>query len=229
MKGRMQRFYDSLARPLNGRERLAVALLVIPLLLSFWVPLWRISMEAPQYPDGLSMDIYPHTIVGGHDGKDIREINILNHYIGMLPIDRTHLTDLDWMPFAIGALVLFALRVALIGNGRSLVDLFVLTGYVFTFAFARFVFKLWTYGHDLNPDAPVKIPGFMPVLFGSKQLANFTTHSFPQLGTVFILAFILGVGVVTVVHFVWGGRAAKRATPKTPPVDVGHEHAAAPA
>ena len=49
------------------------------------------------------------------------------------------------------------------------------------------------------------------------------------LGTAFILVFILGVGVVTVVHFVWSGRAAKRATPKTPPVDMGHEHAAAPA
>src|SRR5581483_935601 len=187
-----------LDQPIRPSARIAIALLVIPLVLSFWVPLWRISMEAPQYPNGLSLDIFPHTIVGGHDGLDIREINILNHYIGMRPLDRAQFSDLDWLPFAIGGLALFALRVAAIGNVRSLVDLFVLTTYFCAFAFARFVYKLYTYGHELNPDAPVKVKGFTPALFGTKQIANFTTHSWPQAGSIFILAFALGIAIIMV-------------------------------
>ena len=62
-------------------------LLALPLLLSFLFPLWRISMKAPQYPDGLYMDIWSYQLTGGNDGHDIVEINTLNHYIGMPPID----------------------------------------------------------------------------------------------------------------------------------------------
>ncbi len=226
MKARGIGFFDRLGRPIDLRARVALALLVIPLLLAFSQPLWRISMVAPQYPDGLSMDIYPHTVIGGHDNKDIREINILNHYIGMLPIDRTHLTDLDWMPFALGGLALFTLRVAAIGNVRSLVDLFVLTTYVCSFAFVRFAYKLYTYGHDLNPDAPVKVPGFMPALFGTKQIANFTTSSFPQLGTLFIMVFVTGVAVVTVLHLIGPRRAGAQSAP---PIEIGRRGEPAPA
>lgn len=209
MKTVIRNFYETLTYPLSPRARIVIALLVIPLLLAFVFPLWRISMEAPQYPLGLSMDIYPHTVVGGHDGADIKEINILNHYIGMRPIDRAQLTDLDWLPFAIGGLALLALRCAAIGNVRSLIDLFVLTSYFCAFAMGRFVYKLYTYGHVLDPDAPVKVPGFTPALFGTKQIANFTTHSFPQLGAIGILVFALGLAFLSVAQFVRRRRAAE--------------------
>ncbi len=215
-------FYEFLGRPIYPQARLALALLVIPLVLSFWQPLWKISMEAPQYPQGLSMEIYPHTIEGGHDGSDIHEINILNHYIGMRKIDRAELSDLDWLPFALGGLVLFTLRVAAIGNVRSLVDLMVLTLYFCVFAMARFVYKLYSYGHNLDPDAPVKVPGFTPALFGTKQIANFRTHSFPQLGAVFIVVFAAGIVAVVLWHLVAGRRAARTA----PPIPMGAEAAA---
>jgi hypothetical protein len=197
----LRNFYEALESPLTVRARAIIALLVIPLLLSFVLPLWRISMEAPQYPNGLSMDIYPQTVVGGHDGADISEINILNHYIGMRPIDRTQLTDLDWLPFAIGGLALLALRCAAIGKVRSLVDLFVLTTYFCAFAMGRFVYKLSAYGHDLNPDAPIKVQGFTPALFGTKQIANFTTHSWPQLGSVGIFCFFAGLAAIAIAQF----------------------------
>lgn len=210
MRNIVRRFYELLGEPLRPRERVALALLVVLLLASFVLPLWKISMEAPQYPEGLSMEIYPHTIVGGHDGADIREINILNHYIGMRKIDRADLNDLDWLPFAIGGLTIFTLRVAAIGEFRSLIDLLVLTGYVCIFSFARFVYKLYTYGHNLDPNAPVKVQGFTPALFGTRQIANFTTHSFPQLGAVCIALFVLSLAAVTVWHFVVSHRRARR-------------------
>src|SRR5688500_16437162 len=100
----VDRFYEFLARPLYGPAR---PLLGIPLAVSFFQPLWRISMEAPQYPAGLSLEIYAYKIEGGNEGQHLAEINTLNHYIGMRSLDRQALSDLDWIPFALGGLAIF--------------------------------------------------------------------------------------------------------------------------
>src|SRR5262249_21210409 len=123
---------------------------------------------------------------------------------------RHDLTDLDWIPFALGLLGLLTVRCAAIGTVRSLVDLVVLTGYVSVFAFGRFVLKLYSYGHNLNPDAPVKIAPFTPVIVGTKQIANFTTSSYPGLGTALVGVFATGIAVVLVYHLVAGRRRAQR-------------------
>ena len=111
----VDRFYAFLARPLFTRTRWLLVLLVVPLLLSFAYPLWRITMEAPQYPNGLELDIYAYKLEGGNGGQHLQEINTLNHYIGMRSLDREALGDLDWIPFALGGLAIFTLRVAAIG------------------------------------------------------------------------------------------------------------------
>ncbi len=200
----VRKFYEFIDRPLYLPARITLALLVIPLLLTFTAPLWRISMTAPQYPDGLYMDIWAYKLEGGNDGQHIAEINTLNHYIGMHPIDRSALSDLDWLPFALGILALVALRVAAIGNVRSLLDLLVLTTYVSAFGLGRFAYKLYVFGHHLAPDAPVKVEPFMPVLLGSKQIANFYTTSLPQLGSIYVGLFATGVAALTVWHLVSG-------------------------
>jgi copper chaperone NosL len=207
----LERFYEFLDRPLYFRARLALAALVIPLLLTFTGPLWRISMIAPQYPNGLYLDIYAHKVDGGHDGHDITEINELNHYIGMKPIDRAALTDLDWIPFALGLLALLTLRCAAIGNVRALVDLMVVSGYVAIFAFVRFVYRLWFFGHSLSPDAPIKLDPFTPAIIGKKQVANFAVESWPRAGTLWVTIFLIGVVAIAAWHLIAGRRAALRA------------------
>jgi hypothetical protein len=108
------------------------------------------------------------------------------------------------MPFAIGALLLLGLRVAAIGDVRSLVDLAVLTSYFGVFGIARFVYMLYTYGHDLDPRAPIEMAGFMPPVWGTRTIANFTVSSFPSLGT--ILISIFGATVVLLALWqVWRG------------------------
>jgi copper chaperone NosL len=206
----LDRFYEFLDRPLRLWSRVVLALLVVPLVLAFSQPLWRISMEAPQYPKGLWMEIYAHKVEAGNKGQHLDEINTLNHYIGMQKIDRAALTDLDWMPFALGALVLLTLRVAAIGNVRMALDLLVLAGYVAAFAGARFVYRMWAFGHQLDPKAAVKVDPFMPALFGTKQIANFTTHSFPQLGTILVGIFLGGLLFVCGWHLFTGRRSALR-------------------
>jgi hypothetical protein len=205
------RFYAFLAQPLRPSARVLILLAVLPLLLSFTQPLWRISMSAPQYPDGLTLDIYAYKIEGGNGGQHLQEINTLNHYIGMHSLDRAALSDLDWIPFALGALAIFALRTAAIANVSGLIDLVVMTAYVSLFAFGRFVYTLYVFGHNLNPEAPVKVPGFMPAVLGSKQIANFTTHSFPQLGSLLLGGFALGIAAVLGWQLLAGRKAAVRA------------------
>lgn len=187
------RLYRILDEPLGAATRLSIVLLLAPLLLSLLLPLWTIRMLAPQYPDGLRLDIYAYTIQGGNEGRDLPEINTLNHYIGMRKLDRADFTDLDWMPFAIGALALLGLRVAAIGNVRALIDLAVLSMYFATFSAGRFVFKLWTYGHDLDPQAPIDMQPFMPAILGTKQIGNFATQGYPLLGSFLLSIFIGGI------------------------------------
>lgn len=211
MKRSIEGFYAFLATPIAFPARFVLAALVLPLALSFFVPLWSISMTAPQYPHGLSLDIYLHKVEGGRNGADIAEINTLNHYIGMAPIDREQLSDLGWLPFAIGLLAVVALRCAVIGNVRILVDLFVIASYLSVFAFGRFVYRLYVLGHVLDPRAPMHVDAFTPAILGTKKIANFTITSLPEPAAILIAAFVGGVGVVLLWELWRGWRDAGRA------------------
>lgn len=189
--------YSFAEHNLSGRLRLAILLLTVPLLLSFLAPLWNIRLVAPQYPDGLAMNIYSWKLDGGNNGHDITEINELNHYIGMRKIDRSQLSDLDWMPFALGLLALLALRVAAIGNLRGLIDLTVLAWYIALFGMARFIYRLYLFGHDLDPHAEIHMAPFTPIILGSKQVANFVTSSYPGIGALLVGVFIIGLSWLT--------------------------------
>jgi copper chaperone NosL len=193
MKDPVGKFYTFLQRPLYPVTRLVLAVLVIPLVLVFTQPLWRISMKAPQYPKGLSMDIYAHKVEGGHGGKDIKEINTLNHYIGMKPIAQADFLEMKVIPFAIGVFALFALRTVAVGRIMNIVDLGVLFLYFGMFSLGSFAYRLYSYGHQLDPHAPMKIKPFMPVVFGSQQIANFVQTSLPLAGTYCMGAFFLFV------------------------------------
>lgn len=210
MGPRLDKFYKFLDRPLYGKARLLLLVMIVPLAMTFTQPLWRISMQAPQYPAGLYMEIYTHKIEGGNGGQHIKEINTLNHYIGMHKIDRAELSDLDWIPFGLGLLILLTLRCAAIGNVRMLIDLAVLAGYIGVFAMGRFVYKLYVFGHNLDPDAPIKLEPFTPAIIGTKKIANFSTQSYPQLGSLYIGLFFAGIFAVLAWHLFTGRKQAVR-------------------
>jgi len=204
-------FYAFLERPLFLWTRPVLVLLLVPLAIGLTMPLWHIRMEAPQYPEGLTVDIFAFKLEGGHEGNDLREINILNHYIGMKKIDRAELADLDWLPFGFGLLGVLLLRLAAVGNVRSLLDLTVLVGYFSAFSIGRFVYKMYSFGHHLSPDAPVKIKPFMPALFGTKEVGNFTTHAGPGSGTYLVAVFACGLVAISLLHLIMGRKRAKAA------------------
>jgi hypothetical protein len=216
----IDRFYEFLGRPLKLWSRVVLLVLVLPLALSFTTPLWRYELHAPQYPQGLHFDIYSYTLEAGNNGQHLQEINTLNHYIGMRKIDRAELSDLDWLPFALGVLVLLTLRVAAIGTVSHLIDLLIVSVYVGGFGLGRFAYKLWVFGHNLDPTAPVTVAPFMPVLLGSKQIANFTATSMPQLGTLWIALYVLGVAATLAWHLVAGRKKALAAAAAQAPISV---------
>jgi hypothetical protein len=194
----LDRFYRSLPAPLTLRVRWLLVLLLVPLALGATQRLWTIQFRAPQYPEGLELHVYSYTISGGNEGQDLREINTLNHYVGMRKLDPVDFADLDFIPFAIGGLVLLTLRVAAIGDLRALLDLAVLTGYFGLFSLGRFVYTLYGYGHQLDPTAPIHMEGFMPPVVGTREIANFYVSSFPALGTLLISVYgaaVLGIAL----------------------------------
>src|SRR5262249_31156281 len=138
--------------------------------------------------------IYSYKLDGGHDGQDVKEVNVLNHYIGMKDLASTEFSEFKWMPFVIGVLGLLFLRAAVLGKMSHLVDVVVLYLYFGLFALWSFGYKMYWYGHSLSPTAAVKVDPFMPPLFGYKKLANFEVYSYPALGSyalVFVLASLL--------------------------------------
>jgi hypothetical protein len=162
---------------LGPRMMLAAAALLLAAIFIF--PLWNLTMFAPQYPEGLRLDIYSYKLEGGNNSQDIKEINILNHYIGMRDLVEEDFTEFKWLPFVVGALALLYLRAAVVGTVGHVLDVLVLNLYFSSFALWSFAYRLYQYGHTLDPKAAVKVAPFMPPVFGSKQLANFTVFSYP--------------------------------------------------
>lgn len=201
MKHLLKQEFRFLAKPLNLTSRLWLLAGVAALIASFFVPLWEIHLVAPQYAEGLNLDIYSYQIAAGNNGQDLKEINQLNHYIGMKPLHEADFLEMKWIPFALGFFMLFTLRAAVFGMMRYVIDLLMLFIYFGAFSMGSFAYRLYTYGHVLDPKAAVTIEPFMPVLIGTQQIANFRQSSLPQLGSIF-----LGVYALSLVLAIWYSR-----------------------
>jgi len=194
MKTSLERLSGLLDKPLETAPRVLLLAAVLLFAPAYLTPLWKMTMFAPQYPDGLRMQIYSYKLTGGNGGQDIKEINVLNHYIGMHELTPADFAEFKWIPFVVGALALVFLRAALLGRTGTLLDLFVLYLYFGLFSLWSFGYKLYSYGHNLAPTASVKVPPFMPPLMGFKKLANFEVYSYPSLGSYALAAVAVTLG-----------------------------------
>lgn len=188
----MHRFIEKSNRflelPLGIAPRVLLLLGCLLLVPSYLFSLYDLTMFAPQYPDGLRLHIYSWRLDGGNAGQDVREINVLNHYIGMRDLATADFTEFKWIPFVVGALGLLFLRTAVLGKMAHLVDTVVLYFYFGVFALWTFAVKMYSYGHNLAPTAAVKVDPFMPPIFGHKKLANFDVYSYPGAGSYALVA-----------------------------------------
>ena len=179
----------------NSLSKLSKILLItsgIGLIISIFVPLWAIYLEAPQYPEGLGMFLHANKITG-----DYEIINGLNHYIGMKEIHQEDFWEFKILPYALGFFAALAFLTVLLNNKKWLyffAALFLIFGVAFMVDF-----YLWEYdyGHNLNPNAAIVVPGmsYQPPLLGFKQLLNFGAYSYPDIGG----WIMFGVGIILVV------------------------------
>ena len=175
----------------NSLSKLSIILLSISgigLVISIFVPIWAIYLEAPQYPEGLGMFLHANKITG-----DYEIINGLNHYIGMKTIHQEDFWEFKVLPYALGFFAVLAFLFAFL---KKKWGLYFFTALFLLFGIAFMVdFWLWEYdyGHNLNPNAPIIVPGmsYQPPLLGFKQLLNFGAYSYPDIGG--WIMFVVGI------------------------------------
>ncbi len=180
---------------MNKRSRLLFAGAAAILVLVFFFPLWEITLQAPQYPEGIGLNIWIHKITG-ENKYDLGNINRLNHYIGMQEIEPESIPELRIMPWIMGFLIFLGLTGALTNRKRVLLIWLVLFLIIFLIGIVDFYKWEYDYGHNLSADAPIKVPGmtYQPPLIGSKQLLNITASSYPGLGGIFaLLSWLTGL------------------------------------
>lgn len=167
----------------------ALLLAGISLIISIFVPIWRIDLDAPQYPEGLRLLIHANKLAGNVD-----IVNGLNHYIGMKTLHAEEFVEFTVLPYIIGFFAFLCFMVAFAGNRKwvnFLLILFALFGILAMYDFWRWEYE---YGHNLDPNAAIIVPGmaYQPPLIGFKQLLNFGAYSIPDIGGwLFVLAGVL--------------------------------------
>ncbi len=184
---------------METKSKILIIIAALMIMLTFVFPLWYIDLEAPQYPEGIGLQIWINQIVG-QNPHDLANINGLNHYIGMKEIEPESIPELKIMPYLMIFMMLFGLIAGIMGK-RTLVYIWILL-FVIMAAIGMYDFYMWEYdyGHDLNPLAAIKIPGmaYQPPLIGSKMLLNFNAISMPHIAT-YILGFVVMLAAAALV------------------------------
>ncbi|MEN8143877.1 MAG: hypothetical protein ABFS14_02905 [Gemmatimonadota bacterium] len=200
----MERIAHIFQGKLSRTSRLLILAVAIALIPSVILPVWKITLHAPQYPAGLEMVIYPNTV-----GGDLDEVNLLNHYIGMQHIDADEFPEFKFIPFFILRLLGFATLAVLVGRvsvaAIGYLD-FMLFGVVMLFDFQGWLAQ---YGTNLSPAAAISMEPFIPKFLGTTEIANFTVTSWPASGAILMaIAGFLGP-VILAIEWKNIGRAAQ--------------------
>ena len=144
----------------------AAALIVSPRF-----PYWNMKLAAPQYPKGLTLTIYPNHVEG-----DVRELDGLNHYIGMRKIDDAATLE---RRLGVPAIIILAVCLTLAGFWRSRWSLLILLPVVLFPPLFLTDMYLWLRdsGLNLDPHAALSssIKPFVPRVLGSGKIAQFRT------------------------------------------------------
>lgn len=188
------------------RVLLAISSLLV--ITTLFLPLWEIYLWAPQYPEGLSVTIWHNDVKG-----DVDVINGLNHYIGMKHIKADMFPEFKILQYIIIAFVLYGLLVAYLGTVKSLKIFCTITLLGGIIALADFYRWGYDYGHNLDPTAPIQVPGmaYQPPVLGYKDLLNFTALSMPASGGWIIIS--VGAIAFAALFFHWFRLRKRKVTP----------------
>lgn len=172
--------------------RVLLALGALAVIACYYLPLWQIKLWAPQYPEGLAIQIWHNDLKG-----DVEVINGLNHYIGMKLLKPEMFPEFAFLKYIIAGFVLYTLFTAWKGNMKWLKIYCIVISISGLVALGDFYRWGYDYGHNLDPHAPIQVPGmaYQPPVLGYKVLLNFTALSIPDTGG----WIVVGVGVLAFV------------------------------
>lgn len=184
------------------------------LLVSIRFPYWGLVLEAPQYPGGLQMRVFVNEMTGDDDPRldEVREIDGLNHYIGMASLYEAARLERS---IAIPAVFLMAalLVVAAVWR-RRWTGLLAVPALTFPVVFLADL-GLWMryYGQNLDPYAPLSsaIQPFVPPILGEGVIGQFKTVAYVDVGWYIIAAGSLLIIAALLLKLVGRRKAAGRA------------------
>lgn len=159
---------------------LFMALAAVLLIVSIFLPYWKMTLHAPQYPKGLVAQAYVNRLVG-----DVKEIDGLNHYIGMRPLGEAASLELSLSIAAIAVVSLLVLSTIFVHTRWA--ALLALPALLFPVMFlGDLAFWLHTFGQNLDPKAPLSssIKPFTPPVLGEGKVGQFGTTAEPDAGLI---------------------------------------------
>jgi len=162
----------------------------ILLITSIFLPYWKMTLHAPQYPKGLSVQAYVNRLTG-----DVAEIDGLNHYIGMRPLEEAAQLERSLSIAAIVGISL--LVVAAIFIHSPFAAMLTLPALLFPVIFlGDMYYWLRNFGLNLDPKAPLSsaIDPFVPPILGEGLIAQFRTVAQVQSGFFLALAASIAIG-----------------------------------
>ncbi len=170
---------------IGGLSKIILVLAALFLATNLFLPIWKIQLYAPQYPEGLVLLIYANKL-----GGNVDIINGLNHYIGMQTLHTENFIEFSILRYILGFFVVCILLAAFIGRKKIVYILF--SAFLIFSIGAMVDFYRWNYnyGHNLDPNAAIVVPGmaYQPPLIGYKQLLNFGAYSIPDKGGMLFIA-----------------------------------------
>ncbi len=188
--------------------RLLIVVAALLPLLTFMYPLWHYLFDAPQYPEGLEMEIWSFQLAGRVD-----LINGLNHYVGFMALHPEEFWELKLLPILISLVTLGGLAAAIIGRVRAFQAWLIFYGAFAIAGFTDFFLWLWRFGHTVDPRAAIQIEGYTPPMLGTSQFLNFYITAIPGWGAAALAGgFALGI-VAYIIHALLGRRRRVRTAP----------------
>lgn len=157
---------------------LLFAVAAILIVVSIFLPYWKLTLLAPQYPKGLHVIAYVNNLQG-----DVQEIDGLNHYIGMRPLNEAATFERSISIIGIAGLALLILAAVFVHNWWAALLTLPALGLPVIFL-ADLQYWLANFGQNLDPHAPLSssVKPFVPRVLGRSKIAQFGTWAEPQMG-----------------------------------------------
>ncbi|MCB0242497.1 MAG: cytochrome C [Anaerolineae bacterium] len=171
------------------------------LIVSVFLPYWQLTLHAPQYPKGLTVEAYVNRLTG-----DVHEIDGLNHYIGMRPLDEA--APFEKSVAVLGVVVVALLVLAAVFVHSRWAALLALPALFFPVIFlVDLQYWLANFGQNLDPAAPLSnsVKPFVPPVLFEGKIAQFRTVASPGIG----LWLAIAASVIILIGLYFHRRAYK--------------------